>query len=124
VLLGVGIRGPSVPASLAPRTAAEIVLAIVLVVVVAIAEETVYRGYLLLRLRAITGSRAAAVAIATAIFAAGHTYEGFGGVIAVGAMGAIFSVIYLWRKSLVAPIVMHFIQDFIGLVLLPALGAR
>jgi membrane protease YdiL (CAAX protease family) len=37
-------------------------------------------------------------------------------------MGLAFALVYLWRKSLVAPIVMHFLQDFIGIVLLPLLG--
>ena len=42
--------------------------------------------------------------------------------VTVGVMGAIFALIYMWRQSLVAPIVMHFLQDFIGIVLLPLLG--
>ncbi|MGZ3514195.1 MAG: CPBP family glutamic-type intramembrane protease [Syntrophales bacterium] len=37
-------------------------------------------------------------------------------------MGVIFVLIYIWRKSLVTPIVMHFLQDFIRIVLLPVVG--
>jgi hypothetical protein len=44
------------------------------------------------------------------------------GVVTVGAMGLVFALVYMWRKSLVAPIVMHFLQDFIGIVLLPLFG--
>ncbi len=50
----------------------------------------------------------------------GHGYEGSLGVVTVGIMGLIFNVIYLWRKSLVAPMVMHFLQDFISIVLVHA----
>jgi membrane protease YdiL (CAAX protease family) len=43
-------------------------------------------------------------------------------VVTVGVMGAVFALVYLWRKSLVVPMVMHFLQDFLGTVLLPLLG--
>jgi membrane protease YdiL (CAAX protease family) len=58
------------------------------------------------------------------IFSLGHGYEGSAGVITVGFMGLVFALVYLWRGSLVAPMVMHFLQDFIGIVLSPLLGIR
>jgi membrane protease YdiL (CAAX protease family) len=120
-----GLPPPSPPpAALVPRSPAEIVLAAVLVIVVAVAEETIFRGYLLLRLRAVTHSTAAAVALSTLLFAAGHTYSGPAGVVAVAVLGALLALIYLWRGSLVAPIVLHLVQDFLGLVLAPWLGLR
>jgi membrane protease YdiL (CAAX protease family) len=121
LLHALGLHGAGTPpAFLQPRGAGELVLATVLALVVACAEETIFRGYLLLRLRELV-STPAAVAISTAVFAAGHTYEGVTGVIAVAALGTIFSLVLLWRKSLVAPIAMHFIQDFLGLVIAPLL---
>jgi membrane protease YdiL (CAAX protease family) len=110
------------PSFLTASGTAEILLAFVLVVVVAVAEETIFRGYLILRFKAITASRAATVLLSAVIFSLGHGYEGTAGVITVGMMGIVFALVYLWRKSLVAPIVMHFLQDFIGVVLLPLLG--
>jgi uncharacterized protein len=69
-----GLRAPSSPpAALIPRSPAELVLAALLVIVVAVAEETIFRGYLLLRLRAVTHSTTAAVAASALLFAAGHT---------------------------------------------------
>jgi membrane protease YdiL (CAAX protease family) len=123
-LLAVGFSVPSTPLpSLTPaRDTTELVLAVVLVVIVAVAEETIFRGYLILRLKAITASPAAAVVLSAVIFSLGHGYEGSAGVVTVGAMGAVFALVYLWRESLVAPIVMHFLQDFIGIVMLPLLG--
>jgi membrane protease YdiL (CAAX protease family) len=35
-----------------------------------------------------------------------------------------FALVYLWRKSLVAPIVMHFVQDFVSIVVVALLGGR
>jgi membrane protease YdiL (CAAX protease family) len=37
-------------------------------------------------------------------------------------MGIVCGLIYLWRGSLIAPMVMHLLQDFIGIVALPVLG--
>ena len=58
------------------------------------------------------------------IFSLGHGYEGSAGLVTAGVMGGVFAVIYLWRGSLVAPIVMHFLQDFLSIVLLPLLRAK
>ena len=107
------------PNFLAPAGEFQVVLAVLLVAVVAVAEETLFRGYLIHRLAAITGSEAAAVILSSLLFALGHGYEGTAGVIAVGLMGFLFALAYLWRGSLVAPITMHFIQDFASIVLLP-----
>jgi membrane protease YdiL (CAAX protease family) len=58
------------------------------------------------------------------IFAVGHGYEGSAGVATVGVMGVLFAVVYLWRGSLVAPMVMHLLQDFLAIVVLPLLVAK
>ena len=119
------VAGLSVPSTPLPSMAAEgmgeLLLAIALVAVVALGEETIFRGYLILRLKAITTSPTAAALLSATIFSLGHGYEGSAGVVTVGVMGVIFALIYIWRQSLVAPIVMHFLQDFISIVLLPLL---
>ncbi len=120
-----GFQAPSSPpAALVPRSAAEIALAFVLVAVVAVAEELVFRGYLLVRLRAITGSTPTAVLLSSLLFASGHMYSGPVGVLLIAVLAVLLSLVYLWRRSLVAPIVLHFVQDFIGLVVVPALWLR
>jgi membrane protease YdiL (CAAX protease family) len=119
---GLSVPSTPLPSFMAARGLVEFLLAAILVVVVALAEETIFRGYLILRLKAITVSPAAAALLSAAIFSLGHGYEGSAGVVTVGVMGVIFALIYMWRQSLVAPIVMHFLQDFIGIVLLPLLG--
>jgi len=118
-----GFSGPSQSAmgALLPRTSAQYALAIALVIVVALSEEFIFRGYLIRRLSSATRSVAMAVVVASIIFAFGHGYEGTSGVVAVGFIGLAFALIYVWRGSLVAPVVMHFLQDFIAIVVAPYL---
>jgi membrane protease YdiL (CAAX protease family) len=121
-----GFSAPStpLPSFLTAKGPWEIVLAAALVVVVAVAEETMFRGYLILRFQAVTKSSAAAVVLSGLIFAMGHGYEGTSGLVTVAALGTVFALVYLWRQSLVAPIVMHFLQDFLSIVLPPLLPMR
>jgi uncharacterized protein len=122
----IGLSSPKTPLpSLVPgRSLSQSVLAFVLVAIVALAEETIFRGYLILRLRAVSGSSLAAVLLSAVIFSFGHGYEGSAGVVTVGIMGLAFALVYVWRQSLVAPIVMHFLQDFVVILLLPLLRVR
>ncbi len=39
-------------------------------------------------------------------------------------MGAFLAVLYVWRKSLVAPVVIHFLQDFSSILVLPVITGR
>ncbi len=113
---------PGLPTFLLPHGLSQMAGAVVFLTVVAVSEETIFRGYLIRRFWAVTGSRTAAIILSSAVFAIGHGYEGSAGVATVGMMGVAFSIVYLWRGSLVAPITMHFLQDVISL-LLPALAA-
>jgi membrane protease YdiL (CAAX protease family) len=121
---GLSVSSTPLPALVGKRGVTEFLLAFILVIVVALAEETSFRGYLILRFKAITQSPAASILLSSAIFSLGHGYEGSAGVVTVGVIGAFFALVYLWRQSLVAPIVMHFLQDFIGIVLDPLLGMK
>jgi membrane protease YdiL (CAAX protease family) len=96
-----------------------VALTLILVIVVAIAEETIFRGYILLRLHAVTRSLPVAVVLSAVIFSIGHGYEGNAGVITIGVLGLIYALIYLWRGSLVTPVVLHFLQDFTVLLVFP-----
>jgi uncharacterized protein len=125
-LRNIGLSAPStpLPGTSASGGAGEIVLGVILVIIVAISEETIFRGYLMLRFGSLTRSAFWAVVLSSFVFSLGHGYEGSSGVVTVGVLGAVFAVVYLWRRSLVAPMVMHFLQDFIGIVLLPSLGLQ
>jgi membrane protease YdiL (CAAX protease family) len=124
LLQAVGFSSPAtpLPSLTAPRDVGDLLLALLLVVVVALAEETIFRGYLILRFENLTTSRTVAVLLSAFVFSLGHGYEGTAGVLTVGAMGLVFAIIYRWRQSLVAPIVLHFLQDFLAIVLVPLLS--
>jgi CAAX protease family protein len=107
------------PSFLVPSGGGQIAIAFLFLVVVAASEEVIFRGYLIRRFTAITGNPVIALLLSSAVFAMGHGYERSGGVIGVGILGLTFGAVYLWRGSLIAPMVMHFIQDFIGIILIP-----
>jgi len=113
-----GLSPPTIQAAaLSAHGPGEVALGVVLVVIVALAEETIFRGYLILRFQGAHLGPVAAAVLSTLIFSLGHGYEGTAGVVTVIYMGLTFAFIYLWRGSLVAPIIMHFLQDFSGIVL-------
>lgn len=117
-----GLETPGgAPAFLIPSGLEETLVAYVLLVVVAFSEEVLFRGYLIRRFHAVTNSKVAAVLLSSGIFAFGHVYEGGTGVLVVGILGVFFAVVYLWRGSLIAPIVLHFFQNFMGMIVLPSL---
>ena len=107
------------PSFLVPSGGGQIAFAFLFLVVVAVSEEVIFRGYLIRRFTALTRNPIASLVLSSAVFAMGHGYERSGGVVGVGILGLIFGAVYLWRKSLIAPMVMHFIQDFIGIILIP-----
>jgi membrane protease YdiL (CAAX protease family) len=107
------------PSFLVPSGGGQITIALLFLVVVAVSEEVIFRGYLIRRFTAVTGNPVIALLLSSAVFAMGHGYERSGGVMGVGILGLVFGTVYLWRRSLIAPMVMHFIQDFIGIILIP-----
>jgi membrane protease YdiL (CAAX protease family) len=123
ILEQIGFSSPHtpVPSFLEASGVSEMVLAIFLVIVVAISEETLFRGYLILRFTQITKNRTASLIISSVLFSLGHGYEGSSGIVTVGAIGFALGLVYVWRQSIIAPVVIHFLQDFIGIVLLPLL---
>jgi membrane protease YdiL (CAAX protease family) len=108
-----------VPASLVPAGIGEILLGGVMVLIVALAEEIIFRGYLLTRLKEITENTWLSVFLSTLLFTLGHVYEGTAGMMAVGYIGLVFSLLFLWKKSLAIVIVLHFLTNFIPIVIAP-----
>ncbi len=126
VLQEMGFTSPATPLPALHPTPNifHLVLGTIFVAVVAVSEETIFRGYLVLRFRNTTRSVASAVLLSAVVFSIGHGYEGSAGVITVGALGVVFALAFLWRKSLVLPVTLHFLQDFMSIVLLPLLGRK
>ncbi|HNR50037.1 MAG TPA: type II CAAX endopeptidase family protein [Deltaproteobacteria bacterium] len=126
ILQEIGFSSPPVSQAsfLTPDDPVQMGLAFFLVVVVAIAEETIFRGYLLLRFMNLGLGRVGAVIASSFVFSLGHGYEGSAGVITVGATGAVLAIVYIWRGNLIAPVVIHFLQNLTAILLLPLVSAQ
>ena len=121
---GLSVPPPPVQSFIIPDDIPRIVLAVFLVTVVAVAEETIFRGYLIMRFRDLKTGTLTAIVLSAFIFSIGHGYEGTAGVITVGVMGFVFALVYLWRRCIVAPVIMHCLVDFISIVVVPILGLK
>ncbi len=119
----VGLSAPpqTTPRFLAAHGGWQLALAAALVLVVAIAEEILFRGYLLLRFGEILRSASRAVVLSAVVFSLGHLYEGTAGALAVMVMGMALGAIRIWRRSLIAPMVIHLLQDLFAIVIIPAM---
>ena len=88
--------------------------------VAAIGEEFIGRAYLINRVAALTGGegRAAwtvAVLVSAAVFGLAHAYQGIGGMIGTGVVGACFGVLYLLaRRNIWPAVIAHAATDLFG----------
>jgi membrane protease YdiL (CAAX protease family) len=121
---GLSLPATPVPSYMLPGDIPKLVLAVFLVTVVGVAEETIFRGYLIMRFQDLNTGAPTAIVLSAFIFSIGHGYEGTAGVITVGVMGLAFALVYLWRRSLVAPMIMHCFVDFVSIVVAPVLGLK
>lgn len=94
----------------APHTGTELAWWIALSLTAGFCEELVFRGYLIWAFRAWLGLWGAA-AVSLVIFALAHAYQGAKGVLAVGVVGAFFTLVVLLLGSLVAAMVLHALVD-------------
>jgi|CXWL01.1.fsa_nt_gi membrane protease YdiL (CAAX protease family) len=77
-------------------------------------EELVFRGILMPRLRRATGSWTVAVVGSSAVFVALHLMDQApAALLAVGSLSLIFSIVTIWRSSLVPAIFAHALFDFV-----------
>lgn len=78
-----------------------------------VTEEITYRGLLVLALAVGLPAlgHGAVVAVAAALFGLAHWYQGRLGMVATGALGAVFAQLYLATGSLLLPIVLHLLVD-------------
>jgi membrane protease YdiL (CAAX protease family) len=104
------IKFPKNVARRAPHTRAELAWWMALSVSAGICEEFIFRGYLIWVLQPALGLWFAAAA-SLIVFAAGHAYQGAKGVVAVGVVGGLFTLIVLLFGSLVPAIAVHMLAD-------------
>jgi membrane protease YdiL (CAAX protease family) len=83
-----------------------------------IAEEILFRGYAIERLRELTGSLSFASILSCTVFALEHVgVWGWGHLLIAGFAGLILTLLYIWRRNLWVNMIAHFVPDAIGLLL-------
>ena len=82
-------------------------LFVVVVVVAGGVREEVQRAFVLHRFEVWLGGGTVGIVIGSAAFGAGHLLQGADAAIATGILGVFWGIVYLRRRSAVAPIVSH-----------------
>jgi membrane protease YdiL (CAAX protease family) len=104
------IKLPKEAARRAPHTRAELAWWMALSVSAGICEEFIFRGYLIWVLQPALGLWFAAAA-SLIVFAVAHAYQGAKGMVAVGVVGGLFTLIVVVFGSLVPAIIVHMFAD-------------
>ena len=104
-----------------PRTRADLGWGVILSLVAGVGEELFFRLAVPLLVALATGSALAGFLLSAVMFAAAHRYQGRAGVIATGAMGVVFSLLYLSSGALWLAIAAHIVVDINSLVIRPAI---
>jgi membrane protease YdiL (CAAX protease family) len=84
--------------------------------------EEIQRAFLLHRFSVWLGGPIVGVAVTSVAFGAGHLMQGIDATIATGLLGAFWGVIYLRRRSCVAPMVSHSGFDLVQIAQFLAVG--
>lgn len=92
------------------------------VVVAGGVREEMQRAFLLHRFETWLGGSAVGLVITSVLFGSGHLLQGADAAIATGVLGAFWGVIYLRRRSMVAPAVSHSGFNLLQIVQFLALG--
>ncbi len=92
------------------------------ILLVATAEELLYRAYAIERIADLTGSRWLAAAISILAFTAAHVpMWGLAPALTTAVSGGILTLVYLWRPDVTALIIAHVATDIFGIVVAPYL---
>ena len=89
------------------RTPRDAWLFAIVVVVAGGVREEIQRAFLVHRFEVWLGGGAAGVIVTSTAFGLGHWMQGIDATIATGVLGAFWGIVYLRRRSVIAPVVSH-----------------
>ena len=106
---------------------AAVQLLFVVWIFVAVAEETIYRGFLMTELAKVIGhshsSLVFSVLFSSLVFGLSHGYQSFSGVLSTGGIGALLAIVFVMRKFCIwEAIIAHGFIDTIGIILITTNG--
>jgi len=116
-LAQVGLPMPGEIALLIPSDPVGRVVWVAVSFTAAFCEESMFRGYLMTRLRLVGEFKSWLIPtiLSAVAFGACHAYQGLPGFILLSIYGAMFSLLYIRTKSIWPCIIAHFFQDFSAL---------
>jgi len=79
-------------------------------------KEEVQRAFVLTRFKESLGGIYVGLVLWSIFFGFGHTLQGIDNAVGAGILGLLFGLLFIWRKSLTAPIVAHALYDIVTLV--------
>jgi len=80
-------------------------------------EELFFRSYLFTRFEELGLGKVHIILTISIIFALGHFYEGYEGGLNAFILGSYFSVIFLWRRNIHIPAIVHGLYNFSALMM-------
>lgn len=89
------------------RTPRDAVLFAVVVVLAGGVREEVQRAFLLRRFERWLGGGGVGIVVTSVLFGAGHRIQGLDASVATAVLGAFWGIVYLRRRSVIAPVVSH-----------------
>lgn len=90
-----------------PESPAGLIAYILVILAMAFAEELVFRGFLIVRLTQVLGSRGKATILAALLFGSFHLYQGYSGALGATSFGLLFGVAFLLTRRLWPLVVAH-----------------
>jgi membrane protease YdiL (CAAX protease family) len=106
------------------RTRADAIIFAVVVMVAGGVREEVQRGFIAHRCDQYLGGALGGVAVYSVFFGAGHADQGYDAMIAIGLLGFLWGLLYIARRSIVAPLVSHATFNLAQLLKYLAFAAR
>jgi uncharacterized protein len=97
--------------AMAPHSPVELGLWFALSLAAGSCEEFVFRGYLLRQFERWFGSVGLAILVSSVLFGCLHLYEGWGAVVGICGLGAVYAVVAVRSGNLRSVMVAHFLQD-------------
>ena len=98
-----------------PVAAWERVLSVLVSGTAAVVEEALFRGFAIVWLYRWSGSLTLSVVFPALVFAAGHSYLSWDNVLFAFVAAILFSLLFLWKRNLYWPMVVHFAINNIDL---------
>jgi membrane protease YdiL (CAAX protease family) len=89
------------------RTRADAIVFAIVVMIAGGVREEVQRGFILHRFGRYLGGYWTGVGVYSVLFGLGHFEQGYDAMIATGALGVVWRIVYVRRRSIVAPMTSH-----------------